>query len=92
MGEAKRIINFDLFKHIVYISGCREAQDILKDFLLRFDPSAIKDIDAFCMLENMLCEKLFMPIWKAIPTTEKFTLKLVNLVKESIKTMYPLYE
>ena len=86
------IFNFDLFKHIVEISGCRAAQDILKDFLPRFDPSAIEDLDAFCMLENKPWEELPMRVLKAIMPTDKFTLKLVKFAKEKMSEAYQLNE
>ena len=81
------IFNFDLFKHIVEISGCREAQDILKDFLPRFDPSAIEDLDAFCMLENERWERLPTHGVKAAVATDKFTLKCVNSVKKVLSEL-----
>ena len=84
------ICNFDLVKFVLEISDCIEAQDILKDFLPKFDPSAVEDLEPYWEYEPWV--RLPMPVLSATVDIEKFSLKVIKSFEEMMLKIYELNE
>jgi len=85
-----KIFDYDLLWYVVEVSGCREAQDILEEFLSRIDPSAIEDVDLVlhCKVEEW--EGVLEPVLRIKVNAEECTLNVKKDVKEIVSKKYNL--
>ena len=81
---------YELLRHVVEISGCREAQEISEEFLSRIDPTENEDVDLVfhCRAEEQ-AESL-MPVLRIKVNTEKYTLSIKQSVEEILSKSYNL--
>ena len=84
------IFDYDLLRYIVEISDCREAKEILEEFLSRIDPSAIEDVDLVldCRIEDR--EGLIQPVLRVKVNAEKCTLSIRKQVEEIVSKKFNL--
>ena len=84
------IFDYDLLQYIVEISDCVEAQAILKDFLLRIDPSVIKDVDLVLHCKEECWEGSLRPVLRIKVNTEECTLNTKKMVEKAVSEAYKL--
>ena len=84
------IFDYELLQCIVEISECKEAQDILAEFLSRIDPSAIEDVDLVlhCKVEDQ--EGSLKPVLRIKVNSKKCTLSIKKSVEEIVSKTYDL--
>ena len=84
------IFDIELLRCVVEISGCWEAQEILEDFLLRIDPSAIGEEDLVLHCSEEHYEGSLRPVLKIKVRTAKCTLYIKEMVEEVVIKTYNL--
>ena len=84
------IFDYELLRYIVEISDCREAQEILEEFLSRIDPSAIEDVNLVldCGIEDR--EGLIRPVLRIKVNAEIFTTNIRKRVEEIVSKVFNL--
>ena len=84
------IFDYELLWCIVEVAECKEAQQILEEFLSKIDPSAIEDVDLvlYCREEHQ--EGSLNPVLRVKVNTEKCTLSIKKQVEEIISKKYDL--
>ena len=82
------IFDIELLRCIVEISGCREAWEILEDFLSRIDPSAIEDEDLVLHCGGEHYEGSLKPVLRIKVHTAKCTLYIKEMVEEIVTKTY----
>ena len=84
------IFDYELLQCVIDISECKEAQDILDEFLSRIDPSAIEDVDLVlhCREENQ--EGSLKPVLRIKVNNKKCTPNIKRMVKAKVSKAYDL--
>ena len=84
------VFGYELLRLVVEISGCREAQEILEEFLSKIDPTANGDVDLVlhCRVEEQ-AESL-KPMLRIKVNTEKYTLSIKQSIEEILSKSYNL--
>ena len=85
-----KICNVELLKCIVEISGCKEAQDVLEEFLPKFIPAAVEDLERYWEEERWV--ELPMPVLSVTMCCNKFSLKVIKSVEEMMSKIYKTNE
>ena len=84
------IFDYDLLQCVVEISECQEAQQILKDFLSRIDPSAIEDADLVLDYRVEHREGSPKPVLRIKVNTDECTFNVKKMVKEIVSEKFKL--
>jgi len=84
------IFDYELLWYVIELSGCRKAQEILKEFLSRIDPSAIEDVDLVLDCKSEEWEGSLKPVLRIKVNAEKCTLNVKKDVEEIVSKMYNL--
>ena len=84
------IFNYELLCYIVKISECKEAQDILENFLIKLDPSAIKGADLVLHYKEKSWEESLMPILRIEIKSEKCTIEIQKTTEKILSKIYGL--
>lgn len=85
------VFDIELLRCIVEISGCREAWEILEDFMSRIDPSTIEDEDLVLHFGGeQHYEGSLKPVLRIKVHTAKCTLCIKEMVEEIVTKTYNL--
>ena len=91
LKEFCTIFNYELLEYIVEISECKEAQDILKEYLSKTNLSAIKDMDLLlCCKREEHWEGLLIPMLRIKVNIDKCTLNIKKSVERIVSKIYKL--
>lgn len=86
------VYDYDLLRFIVKITKCREARNILEEFLSRIDPAIIEDVDLVLHCRVDKNEGWPKPILRIKINAEKCTCEIQKEVKEIVSEKYNLKE
>ena len=84
------IYDYDLLQFIIKITKCKEAQNILEEFLSRVDPTIIKDVDLVLNCRVDQREGSLKPILRIKVNAEECTVGVQRKVKETVSKIYNL--
>ena len=84
------IFDYELLCYVVEISDCREAKEILEEFLSRIDPLVIEDVNLVldCRIEDR--EGLIQPMLRVKVNAEIFTTNIRKRVEEIVSKAFNL--
>ena len=84
------IFDYEFLQIVIELSGCAEAQVILKDFLSRIDPSAIEDADLVLYCKEEHREGSLRPELRIKVKADKCTSNIKSTVEEIVSKAYDL--
>ena len=84
------IFDYELLQYIVEISECKEAQDVLIDFLEKLDPSAIKDVDLVLHFKENSWKRSLMPVLRVKVKAEKYTVDIQKSTEKVLSKVFNL--
>ena len=84
------IIDYDLLRFVVELSECEKAQDILKEFLSRIDPSVIEDVDLVLHCKEEQWDGSLKPVLRIKVNDVNCGSDIVQKAKEIISEKYNL--
>ena len=83
------IYDYDILVLVVDLTECKQAQEVLDNFVAKIDPSALEDVD-LVLCCKVYGEELFKPLLRVKVNAEHCTLVVKNEVKEIISKRYDL--
>ena len=84
------IFDYELLEYVIEISDCMEAQDILKQFVSRIDPSAVEDVNLVLHCREEHWEGSLQSVLRIKVNTEKCTSNIKKMVEEVVSKTYNL--
>ena len=84
------IIDYDLLWFVIELSECKKAQEILKEFLSRIDPSVIEDVDLVLHCKEEHWDGSLKPVLRIKINAEKCSLDIIQKAKEIISEKFEL--
>ena len=86
------IFNCDLLKILLRIVQCKKAKEILEEFLLRIDISALEDTDLVLHYEILQTQGLIKPLLRIKVKAERCTNSIKKKVEEVVSLKFNLKE
>ena len=84
------IFDYEVLECVISLSECREAEDILKAFMSRIDPSKIEDADLMLHCKEECWEGSLKPVLRVKIKTDKCTLEIKNKIKKVVSEVFEL--